>query len=121
MAWKVTSVSRASSKSSFWLNWCFRGGRLLILILKAFRLATSESTVFSLVDCRMALAALKVTDSAVRSLLIRVFLLTDDDVDTFFSVAVSSARLLLPLSVICNFFFVTTGSLYLLPPPALLF
>lgn len=118
---KVTSVSSASSKSSFWLNWCLRGGRLFIFILKAFRLATSESTVFSFVDCRIALAALKVTDSVVRPLLIRVLLLTDDDADTFFSVAASRDRLLLPLSVICAFFFITTGSLYLLPPPALLF
>jgi hypothetical protein len=74
----------------------------LIFILNAFRLATSESTVFSLVDCRIALAALKVTDSPVRSLLIRVFLLTadDDDAASFFTVAVSSDRLLLPLSAI---------------------
>ena len=75
----------------------------MIFILNAFRLATSESTVFSLVDCRIALAALKVTDSPVRSLLIRVFLLTADDDDaaaSLFTVAVSSDRLLLPLSAI---------------------
>lgn len=110
----LTSVSNASKSNSFCENWCLNGGLLLILILNAFFLATSESTVFSLVDCLIALTVSKALKESKLSLwLMRIFLTA-----AFPSVSVVSAPLflILVLWALSNdvvFFFFAAGSLYL--------